>query len=222
MQIFHGEDIKQSRAAFIEAKDKIKKNGGELNEFAGDVITTSDIKTALQSISLLGQNPTVSIEGVFSRRVSNERKLIIEFLSQNTNSEILIWEPKDISTLIKQFPANSIKHFPLPQKVFSFLDTLNPKLMPDIFADTEPEQLLGLLAKRAHDLILVKENKLNLPSWQLTKLQNQVKQFSISGLVELNNQLLELDYKNKSGSLSSDLGSALEVLMVKLNNKHKP
>lgn len=221
MQIFHGDDVKRSRIAFIDAKEKVVKAGGELTEFPGDSVTVLDIKSALQAVSLLGQTPTLCIEGVFSRRVSNERKLIIEYLSQNPTAQIIIWEPKDVTTLLKPFPPESVKSFPLPQKVFAFIDSLNPKLVEEVLVDTEPELLLGLLAKRIHDLILLKDNKLNLPSWQLSKLQAQAKLFSTVSLIQLNNQLLEIDYKNKSGLLSSDLGTALEVLLVKLNNKPK-
>ncbi len=218
MFVLHGEDLKSSRNEFIRLKSQASASGKQVVDLEGFSITLNELVTASSSISLLGSDNVVFVENLFSRRPSNEKKALIEYLLSHPDLSITIWETKDVGAQLKSFPTKSYKNFELPKYIFQFIDTFSPDLYLKSLASSEPEQLLGLIAKRLHDLILVKENKLSLPSWQLSKIENQAKRFSLLQLIDLNTELLNLDYKLKNSHLPFDLAAGLEFWLTKLNN----
>lgn len=180
MIILHGDNQVASRQALSTIK-----LGKSILEFMGSDLSLDGLINAVETNSLFGQANTVIIEGIFSQRVSTNKKLIAEYLETHQNSDIIIWEPKDVSSQIKNY--KNIQKFDLPKHIFDFLD--NPTLSTFHLAlnTTEPEVLFASLATRAYKRANTK--------W----LQ----------------ELLTLDYQLKTGSLPYDLTTALELWIAK-------
>lgn len=210
MMILHGDDQAASRNQFLLLKQQVKNSGKNIVEFAGENLVLPDLIQALESSSLFGNVNYVVIESLFSRRPSAEKKRLIDYLS---NQDLLIWEPKDVTAQVKNFPN---KKFDLPKYIFQFLDDFTLQNLELALKNSEPEIILSLLAKRLHDLVLALENKLELPSWQLAKIQKQSQKYNLQKLSAMNNELLTLDYNQKTSKSPYDLSVGLELWIMKL------
>lgn len=181
MIILHGDNQVASRQALLKAKE-----GKSILEFIGSNLLLNQLVNAVETNSLFGQANTVIIEGIFSLRVSANKKSIVEYLESHQDSDVIIWESKDVSTQLKNF--KNIQKFDLPKYIFSFLDSPTIPGLQQVLQTMPPEQILASLATRAHKRANTK--------W----LQ----------------ELLAIDYKLKTGALPYDLTTALELWCAKL------
>ncbi len=216
MIILHGENQVASRGQLTTLRQAGVKQGKQLVELGSD-ITMNQLVSAAESNSLFGSSNLVVIENVFSGRPSNERKSVVEYLSTHNTADILVWEGKDISAKLKDFGPQLVRRFDLPKYVFKFLDDLSLGNLQLSLQTAAPEQILALLAGHIRKLIMVKEEVVNLPSWQLAKLKQQMAKFSLEKLAEMNHQLLEIDYAQKTSAAPYDLATALEIFVVRLS-----
>lgn len=201
MQIIHGENQTASRQYYLALRGQAEKAGKQLTQIAGADCTLGSLVTAAESVSLLGESSLVYIEGIFSRRPSNEKKQIIEYLQAHPQLDILCWEGKDIGAQTKGFPPANIKVFPLPKYLFDFLDTLSVDSYRKTIETAPVEQVFASVVTRIHK-VLIGEGKLKKP---LTTDQ----------LVIAYNQLLQIDYAQKTSTSPFELATALEVWLLK-------
>jgi|GEM_PF-3501703 len=216
MNIFHGDNRLASRQAFIEIKSQCRKEGFQVNDLNGSTLIYSDLIKATESISLLGTINAVFIEDFFSRKTSNEKKLITEYLTNHLENPIYILETKDQSLQLKSFSEKVVKKFSLPKHLYSFLDTFSLDGLELALLSSAPEQILVLLSTHVHNLIMVKENCSDLPSWQKSKLIAQAGGYSLKHLISFNKLLLEIDFKQKNSLLPYPLSTALELWTTSL------
>ena len=203
MIIIHGENQIASRQHFLSQKESAETQGLNIVDFAGESLLLSDLIQATESSSLFGTVNLVFIEGFFSRRPSNDKKRIVEyFISKNQNTNLFLWDAKDISAQIKDFSPNTIKRFDLPKYIFSFLDDLDLSTFRKCLENMPVEQLFASLITRLHK-VLVGEGRFKKP-------------FSTSQLAIMNSQLLKIDYAQKTGAAPYDLTTALELWLLKL------
>ena len=211
MLIIHGDNTIVSRDFFLTQK----KSFPNILELSGEDLTFARITQALATPNLFGELPTLFIENFFSRRPSNEKKKIIEFLK---NQNIIFYDSKDISTQTKTFDPQNIKNFPYPKYIYSFLESFSLDQLQLVLKSEAPEMILGSMARHIHNLILVKENQSNLPSWQAGKLKSQAQNFTLEQLVKFNKDLLAIDYRQKTSTSPLNLKSALELWCLKIVN----
>lgn len=181
MIILHGDNQVVSRQALLAARE-----GKPVLEFMGSDLSLDPLVNAVETDSLFGQANTVIIEGIFSQRVSVNKKTIVEYLESHQNSDIIIWESKDVSTQLKNF--KNIQKFDLPKYIFNFLDNPTISGLHQVLQTMPAEQILASLGTRAHKRANIK--------W----LQ----------------KLLTIDYQLKTGNLPYDLTTALELWCAKL------
>ena len=109
MIIIHGENQIASRQHFLDLRTQ---NPGDI--FDGDSLTLVDLKTLLTSNSLFGEAQNIYIENLYSRRPSNEKKAIIEYLESKNPINLVIWEHKAVIT------KSQNKNFEMPKYLFAF------------------------------------------------------------------------------------------------------
>jgi len=184
MIIFHGEDQIRSRQAFLA-----KKQNQTVRELNGEDSILSDVINATRGESLFGGEKTVFIENLFSSRPSARKSEIVNFLQENQNMDIFVWECKDVSSQLKSFPANIIQKFDLPKVIFAFMDHPTVELLHTCLKSMPVEQIFASLVTRLY------------------------KQEKTKDLLTL----LDLDYKNKTSQLPYDLAAGLELYIMKAN-----
>ena len=216
MRILHGENIVASRAVYLGIKETAPKKGLQPQTWDGQEITLADLATAVNSVSLLGGVNALFIENFFSlRKTGAVKKDVTAFLLEHSDSETYLWESKDVSTQLRDFPPQIITLFKLPTQIFQFLDTFSPSLLPPVLENTAPEQLLALLAKQIQKLIQAKSGQLEGPDWQVKKILRQAEKYSLSRIVLLHDSLVKIDLKQKTSSSPHTLSSALELWALK-------
>ena len=109
MIILHGDNQVTSRQALLAAKE-----GRTVLEFTGSNLLLDQLVNAVETNSLFGQANTIVIERAFAK------KEIVEYLINNQDKDIIVWEPKDLSAKVKNF--KNVQKFDLPKYIFSFLD----------------------------------------------------------------------------------------------------
>lgn len=215
MLILHGDNQILSRQFFVTLRSDAVKQGLQLLELPANTLTLSDLSLALETSSLFGPSNFVCLENFFSRRAGHAKTEIVDYLKAKNPPSLAIWENKDVSLQLKSFPVSSIRKFDLPKYVFRFLEDWSLDNYRFAVSSTPPELIFSLLVRHLRQLIMVADGITSFPSWQLPKLKAQSHRFSLSRLLSMYHDLLNLDYSQKTSSSPFDLASSLEVWLVK-------
>lgn len=139
MQIIHGEDQIASRQYFLERRTQ--KPGDILD---GDEMTLSDLQSRLEAISLFGETQNIYIENLYSRRPSNEKKTIIDYLESKKPENLVIWERKSVVT------NGDNRKFDLPKHLSAFWNKPDIESFHLALEVAVAEQIFSGLVTRAH------------------------------------------------------------------------
>ncbi len=139
MLIIHGENQIGSREYFLELRTQ--KPGDILD---GDQLVLNDLQSKLSASSLFGESQTIYVENLFTRRPSNDKKAIIEFLESANPTNLVIWEHKAITTKAEN------KNFEMPKYLFAFWNKPTLKNFHLALQVAAVEQIFAGLITGAH------------------------------------------------------------------------
>lgn len=231
MKILHGEDHVKSRLELAHIIADAKLKDWEVVEMLGKEITLTDLKQALESLSLFGQERLVVIEDLFSRQTSKARQELLDYLAKEKPKALLIWESKTVTaTQAKPFAGSDIKEFKLPQMLFSFLDDITPKRgllnlrnLESVLKAQPGELVFALLVKRVRQLLVLNAGGLDvldevekLAAWQKNKLLKQAGKFATPLLRGWYADMLRFDAARKSGKTSLTMDEQLRYWMARI------
>ena len=203
MIILHGDNQITSRDHFLYAKHEAIKQGLNIVDLSGDSLQIGQLIQAVESKSLFGPANAVFIENLLSSRPSAAKKELIKYIEKNQAESIIIWESKDVSSQLKTIDPKLTTKYDLPKHIFAFLDNPTVSTLHLALGTAPVEQIFASLCTRLHKVLLGQGHF--------------TRQFSNSQLAILNSQLLDIDYKLKTGSLPYDLTAALELWLVKID-----
>jgi hypothetical protein len=216
MLIIHGDDQVASRQFLLETKQAEVIKGLEIIQLDGDNLTLSDLYQYVDTKNLLGETNCIAIEGFFSRRPSAEKKKITEQLVKWSTENLIFWDGKDIGVQQKEFDSKIIKKFDSPKHIWKFLDTLALSDLELALENTAPEFVFTMLVGQVRKLIT---KGAGLPGWQAGKIKQMAKNYTDEQLLMMHRALLDIDYRQKTSAASYDLRIALELWVIKANNK---
>lgn len=221
-----GENIFLSRQRLFQAIDQLKtKNSpARVIKIEKENFEKEKYQQLLSGQNLLGEKIIALIEN-FSSFPAKRKKELSDLLLKIKGVEIFIWENK-----YKQLPERLIKHpdgfkefrFPQPKTIFRLGDLIYPgnqKVFLPILAkllEKQPPELIYFFLKRHFHLLflyLTTPHSLKIPIWRKKKLAIQSGKFPPEKLCPFYRQLIELDYKNKSGKLQMGFEFALVNLL---------
>lgn len=225
MLILHGENTVLSRHKLIGFTQNFK---GEIVRLEGGKLSLTDLKQAVESSSLFGQKRLVVIENLFTRRPSADKEKLLKYLKEQKSTNLIIWERKTIDgrSLIS-FKFAQIEKFVIPAIIFKFLDSLSPQnkaktlfLCHQILRQEPPEMIFYMLTRRIRNLLIVKDlgekGLEKMAPWQKAKLARQAKQFNLKQLLFFYQNLLKIDWQQKTGRAPMPLVSQLDLLIASL------
>ncbi len=216
MLIIHGDDQVSSRRYLLDQKKLYEDGHRPVLDLSADNLTFDRFYLSVNSATLLGSLPVILLEKLFSSRPNKEKNRIIDYLLLHPASDVLVWEDKNISPKLKSVPPASVKTFDFPKVLWNFIDQISVPSYHRALTTTPAEVMIGLLAKRIHDLMLVQSGQTAaFPPWQLTKLKSQMSSYSQKKLIRLHTDLLRLDFQSKTSATVFDLPSALELWVAK-------
>lgn len=139
MIVIHGENQIASREYFLE---KRSKSPGDVLD--GDTLMFSELKSKLKAVSLFGETQNIYIENLYSRRPSNEKRVIIEYLEEINPPNLIIWERKAVTT------KSENKNFEMPKYLFAFWNKPSIKSFHLALQVSAVEQIFAGLITGAH------------------------------------------------------------------------
>lgn len=225
MLILHGENVVLSRQELSKVVDHFP---GEVTRLEANQLDLTSLKQALESVSLFGQDRLVILENLFSRRASREKENLLRYLKKNQPENIVLWEGKTIDgRSLNPFSKAEIKKFALTPFVFRFLDSLAPDNQKDSLSllhrslNQDPaEMVFYLLARQVRYLIIAldlgEKGLERMASWQKAKFFRQAKKFDLAKLLWLHQELLRIDYEQKTGQAPLSLSGQLDLLIASL------
>ncbi len=227
MTILHGENISASRAALSAFRDKF--SGQETMTLDGRKTNLSQIKQVLESPSMFTVSRLVVIENLLSTKKSPGQQEIIDYLlKEPVEVELVLWEEKEIGkTLLSKFEKAEVSLFKLEQVMFKFLESLRPNNQKESltlfrsFKKEEPEIIFYMLIRQLRMLLAIKDETTSgleeldrLAPWQKERLTRQAKYFTQENLFKHYHELLQIDYEQKTGQNSFNLGKTLEIFIL--------
>jgi len=201
--IFHGDNQLESRKAFSDFMDQ--NNDTDILRLDSKNIEFDKVNLFLQESSLFNTKKILSVSNLFSTNKSILDQ-INKLINQIENIDVLIWQDKTLTPVqLKTFKNAQVKNFPLDNKLFICLNSVKPKNITRIIPLYHQVIELGL-----YDLFLyfLKNNfRKQLTSYPKFD-QPTTKRFYL--------QLIDLDFKNKTGDLTIPKELALERMLTNL------
>lgn len=226
--LLHGENTEQSRTEFINLKQQNRDT--DIRDFTGKQLDETLLIQAVESDSLFSHATSVFIENLFSplgkkTKTAGVYADIIKRADKQTT--VVLWEPKalgkELITLLE--PDISIRLFDYPKIIFSFLDALVPGnskkalLLLEELLSTEPAELIwSMLVSRIRILMQIKDSILpeRMSSWQVSRLTNQARLFTMNRLLDMHKNLLTLEYTLKQGASPYVTADNIQILVASL------
>lgn len=209
--IIHGEDIVAAQKFKFEILAKFK--GREIIELENP--SETDIKQAIESKSLFGEDKIVLISGKFESLAP---------LINSSEIPVYIFSEKKLSQKqLSLFPKSQVFLFKPKAIIFEFLDSIKPgnqKKILNLFYNLsdEPELTFYMLIRQFRNLILVKDNTWTseITPWQKNKYLSQAQHFTLEQLLKIYKDLEKIDLENKTGQSPLDLSKTLEFFLLKI------
>jgi len=201
--VFHGDNQLDSRKSFSDHLDQIKD--ADILRLDSKNIDIDRVNLFLQESSLFNTKKVLSVSNLFATNKSIIDQ-INKLINQSQNVDVVIWQDKTLTpTQIKTFKNAQIKIFPLDNKLFSCLNAIKPKNLARVIPLYHQVLDLGL-----YDLFLyfLKNN--------FRKQLTSYSKFDEAITKRIYLQLIELDFKNKTGELSIPKELVLERIITNL------
>jgi hypothetical protein len=231
LTLIHGDDTNASRNYYLSLREK----ASEKKIIDGNTITLTDLMQIFSGNGLFGDQETICIEELLSKRKpSRELDEIISFLQSsivNNQSSIFIWESKQLTPKqVGLFGKATVNEFKIPTVVFTFLDSIRPnntrqmlQQYHQILEHEESMYVLVMLIRQIRILLALSQESNSTISevsrmapWQKSKLQKQADLFEVTQLMQLHSHLFDLEYGQKTGALSSSLSDAIDFFLASI------
>ena len=229
MWIIHGQNLVLSRKKLGEKIEAFRlKHQAEIIRLEGKKFNLTQAKQLLEATSLFGQRKLIIVENFFSLPQSKQKKETLDYLKEKKPENLIIWENRKIDgRRLMAFSQTKIQRFDLPPLIFKFLDSFAPEnkkfslnLLHQLLHQEAPELIFYLLARRIGQLIIAKDlgkrGLTQMARWQQEKLLYQAKKFDLKKLLLLYQQLLKIDYQQKTGRTSLPLSFHLDLFIASL------
>ncbi|MDD3679414.1 MAG: hypothetical protein PHX72_00950 [Candidatus Shapirobacteria bacterium] len=226
LTILHGDNTLLSRNFLNHLIDQAKKKQLSVIRLTGTGFQIDNLVNALEP-GLFDQKKLVIIDD-FQKFSLQDQKNIAQITKKlSPQTQLVLWGNKKLSAkTLNLFPKKQDRLFRPDNKVFVFLDSLKPdnrenslKLLDQILTKQEIGLVFHLLVGRIEDLIIIKtghQDQLKKAPWQKSRLIKQAENFSLPTLKNFLEQLILLDYQQKTGRLFYSLEFGLELLIAKL------
>lgn len=223
--IIHGDDTASSRRYYLSQK----KNDSVVLD--GEKCTLADILQTTEGSALFSNNAALFIEDFFTRKKAGKEldDIIKYFQTHEKNIDVFLWEGKELTKKQTTTIKNSVlKHFPFPQSLFAFLDSIMPHnnhktiaLFHETLKNNETELIFFMIIRQLRLLLAVSDRITGqideikrLAPWQQSRLEKQSRLFSKEKLKVLYKQIFDLDIAYKTSRPLLSLSAAIDIFLL--------
>jgi len=224
--IFHGDNPVDSRKKLLELITSEKNKGTNIVRLEAKKLTPPILEENLVNHDLFGTSQLTIVEALHSLPRSKKKNQLITTI-QKSNSNIVLWEKRSLTkTMLKKFPQAKTSESKLTKALFKWLDSLSSnqkskkkqlELLHQSIEIDSAGMCLAMLMRQIRLLIQARENhKIKGPPFMISKLKNQARNFSLQQLLNIHNQLLDFDIKQKSSLNLRTIEQNLDQLIINL------
>ena len=203
INIFHGDDQQASRSALNQLIDH--KRNSQIFRLEGKEITLELIDNIISGQTLFDTDKLIVINNFFSLP-KNSLDTISKLINKNSSVDVAIWQDKKLTVAQTSiFPQALVKAFAANNLIFACSNAIKPGNLRQFASlynsalQTESFDFLFYIIKNTIRKQLSSYSKFPEPLLKNTYLQ-----------------LIELDFQNKSGQLTTDKEIALERIISNL------
>ena len=231
--ILHGEHEVDSRAALQEAIDEARGRGATIERIEAQKVSRAELEMTLGTQSMFDTDRVIIVEGLHS--ISSQKKrnkfvsLLTDMLGKDQTTQLILWEKRKLTkTMQKKFSDAKVREFKISKPIFDWLDSLTGSpsasqqrsMLQMLHRALEKEEsgfVFAMLCRQLRMLLQAKEgSKLKGHPYVVKKVQNQSRRFSEAELLSLHKQVVELDFKRKTGQISISFAAELDQLLLRL------
>ncbi len=209
LTILHGDNIAASRNVLNSLISQAKKKQQRVIRITPDGFQIEDLIAVLGS-GLFDQNKLIVIDEFQKFSLQQQKNIALQIKKNPSQHQQVVWASKKLpAKTLNLFPKKQDRLFKPENTVFFFLDSLSPNnkqrslaLLNQTLKKENPGLVFHLLTGRIEDLIIVAtghQDQLTKAPWQKSRLITQAKNFSLSQLKTFLEQLILLDYRQKTG-----------------------
>jgi hypothetical protein len=226
LTILHGENIIDSRDKLVEIITAAKNKNKSIERLDAKKINPGILESKLVKQDLFGTEITIVIEELHSLPRSKQKTLLVEMIARS-EVDVILWEKRKLTAaMTKKFPQAKNIEFKLSNALFSWLDSLSghkksKKQQLTAFHQAlkteDPHLCLIMLARQIRMLIQVKESGTMAGApWMVQKIKKQSQSFSLQQLLNIHDQLLEIDLRQKTSDNALKLDQELDLLLLNM------
>lgn len=225
MIILHGEHIVNSRTELQKLMEAAIAGGQQITRFSGNNLDRASLESTLGSMNLFGSDQLIVIENLLSGRVSKTKTAAIEFLAEIEPENLVIWEDKKIGArILGKFKKAQKQEFPLTKELFNWLDSVGVKPKTEqikrLHQSLQQEDVYFvflMLVRQIRMLIQMKDSgNLAGSPFVVSKVRQQAGNFTLEKLISLHEQLLQIDYRQKTSQNRLSLAAELDLLLLNM------
>ncbi len=213
--IICGEDTLSSRKYFNVLKDNFKKQDYAIKNISPHELNQIPTLQA-NSPNLFGKKTVYFSENLLAKLKGKSLSLVDEII-------IVDWEEKPQFELKipKGLVVKEIREFKPSISIFKLLDACYPgnlsvflKIIHQLPLKMEDGFILNILAKYIRNLLLIKmgQKSSKLQSWQLNKLKNQARFWSLEKLLAFYEGLYRIELATKTSTNPYNIRESLDIL----------
>lgn len=206
--IFHGENQTASYQALSERITFAKQAGQQVTTFEGKTLTLPLLLTECDQADFFATPKTIVIHGLLARPRSKLRdELIKQVAVASQTKTILLWEPKKATAAqLKMLGKTENCYFKQTESIWSLLALWRPtaptaefvQVWQETCQQAEASFILAMFIWQAEQLLDVKLGEFMGAPFQRPRLESQAAQFTKVELTQRLEQLLALDYQQKT------------------------
>ncbi|NCN06287.1 MAG: hypothetical protein GW946_00395 [Candidatus Pacebacteria bacterium] len=226
MKIIHGSHEVHAHQALLLQLKQATTLGQVVKRLQAKTCSLADLELQLGEQDLFQKQKLIVLEQLHSLPKSARKTDLISYLQSHQDANVLLFEQKDLTASeLKKFLQAESQHFPTSSTLFKWLDCLGNKHQQKQALEylTQAKQTDGIgfcfamLARQVRLLLQVKDGRVIAgPPFVQAKLKKQAGQFTLTALLQLHQQLLEIDYQSKTNTSVLNTEQQLDLLTLSL------
>ena len=225
LYIFHGDATAVSRKLLQDALTKEMELGHDVRTIEGDKLAPRDLESALATANLFSTESLV-IENLLSRLRSKDKDTCISLLANyEGDKNIYLWDKREITKPnLDKLAKAKVSNSKSPTELFTLLESLEPGsakvslgLLHQVLKSSEDIIVFTMISRQISYLIMMKSaTNPKFAPWQMGKLRAQAAKWGDKQLESCLADLLQIDFKIKTGASKLSYADHLDLLLSTL------
>jgi hypothetical protein len=225
MIILHGEHVVKSRNKLQELIGQATASNRQIVRFSGNTLDRATLESTLGSINLFDNDQLIVIEQIFSGRVSKNKTTVVDYLAEIEPENVVVWEDKKLGVrALGKFKQAEVLEFSMTKELFNWLDSIGVKPKSEQInrlhqsLNQEEEYFVFLMLARQMRLLIQMKDSGTLAGspFVVNKVRKQTTGFSLEKLIDLHDQLLQIDLRQKTSQNRLSLTAELDLFILNL------